>query len=165
MTLSKIIKTAAALSVVSAFALASSVSADAGYGKLDGWAAKAGTAVDKVMTYPSTRTRGSGNGTAIFRVTVDQEGDVIASEQISRRLGAVLNAAARKVVRKADFPALPSSLDGDSLTFELQLSYGAGGPSLREADLLRPGRVTGSEVAQNRGPVLASLRIVSANAD
>lgn len=165
MTLSKISKAVAAATLSAAFALSSGVSAGDGYSKLHSWADEAGDAVNSAMSYPRTRMMGSGNGTAIFRVTIDRDGDVIAADQLARPSSSQLNAAAKRVVKKADFPALPASVDRESLTFELRLTYAAGGMGLSEKDLLREGRVTSRQIAKSRGPVLASLRIIPENGE
>jgi len=165
MTFIKISRTIAALSMAASFALSAGASAGSGYGKLDNWASKANSAVDEVMYYPTTRVRGSGNGNAVFKVTVDRAGDVIASQQLYRPNSLALNRAAKNVLKKADFPALPGSFEQDTLTFELQLSYGVGGSGMRERDLLRPGRVTSRQIAGRDGPAVAALRITPATAE
>jgi TonB family protein len=161
MTFSKVTKALAAATLVASFGFSSSASADAEPSGLGLWAYAAGEAIDDVMVYPRF-VRGSGNGTAVFQVTIDENGDVIASRQIDRVHNTILNSAAKKVVRKADFPAIPVSAGRDTLTFELQLTYGAGGP---ETEMLRPGRVTSRQIAGNRSRSMASLRILPKNGE
>jgi len=165
MALSKLTKVVSTLSLATAFALSTGASADAGYSKLDNWAEKASIAVDDVMEYPRARVRGSGSGTAIFRVTVNDDGDVVASQQLRRPGSVALNAAAKKVVKHADFPALPSGFSRDKLTFELQLRYEMGGPEAGNRNMMRPSRVTSRKLAKGHGPVMASLKILPASAD
>jgi len=160
MTFSKISKAVAAASLAATMALTAGVSANPV--KLQSWAEDAGEAVNDVMKYPNTRIIGSGNGRVTFRVTVNRDGDVISSDQIARNAGATLNVAAKKVVKTADFPALPASYDDDTLTFELRLAYGVTGMGGSEEDLLRQGRVTSRQIAKKHGPAMAALRIIPA---
>jgi len=162
MKYSPISKTFAAVALGGIMLASIGASADAGYGQMDEWTTKANRAVDGVMAYPVARIRGSGNGVANFQVTVDRDGNVIDREQTRRPPSLVLNMAAKKVLRKADFPALPASYERETLTFMVQLNYGAGGPGLRETDLLRPGRVTSRQLARGNSPAFASLQIISA---
>lgn len=159
MALSNFTKSVASLALMGAFALSGAASAGSGKGDLNSWASKAGEAVDDVMTYPSMRIRGNGSGNAIFRVTIDRSGEVVSSEQLERPNSVILNAAAKAVVKKAEFPSLPNSLDRDTLTFQLHLSYGA---SARDIEKLRPGRVTSRQLAGKKAPVVAALRIIPA---
>ncbi|WP_286828477.1 MULTISPECIES: TonB family protein [Kordiimonas] len=140
--------------------------AQAGHnGGLDAWAESAGSSIDKVMKYPAFAARKGDQGYASFRVTVNRAGDVIASDLLQRTDSALLNSAAMRVVAKADFPALPAEFDGEKLTFSLQLNYALAGSAMEQRNLMREGRVTGSEVASNRGPVTASISFEGASAD
>ncbi len=161
MTFSKISKSIAALTLVAGMAISAGASANPAKTGLRAWAADAGAAVDDVMVYPAF-IRGSGNGTAVFKVTVDSNGDVVKSKQVGRLSNRILNLAARRVIKEADFPAIPDSSDRETLTFELQLSYMVGTPSARYQ---RPSSVSSEQIAKNQGPAQIALRILPATAD
>lgn len=140
--------------------------AQAGEGSsLKSWAKEAGVSVDDVMRYPAVAMRRGEQGTATFRVTIDRDGNVVESDTLSGPRSASIKSAARRVVKRADFPALPASYDGEELTFSLQLTYAIAGSAFEQRALEREGRVTGSEVASRRGPVTASIRILNTAAD
>jgi len=128
---------------------------------LKSWAAAANQSVDDVMQYPRMTIRGSGNGAARFNVTINRSGEVVTSDQVQRINSSILNSAAKKVLRQADFPALPTSYKGDSMTFVLQLNYGAG----KDVKLPRQGRVTSRQIASATGQSGIELVNAEANAD
>lgn len=145
---------AAAVSAATMFSGAAQAGHDSG---LNAWAESAGSSVDKVMTYPVFAARKGDQGYASFRVTVNRAGDVVASDLLQRTDSPLLNSAARRVVERADFPALPADYDGKELTFSLQLNYALAGSAMEQRNLMREGRVTGREIAGNRGPLTASI--------
>ncbi len=155
------IKSATVAATLGAFALA----APAGAGQDDGlqaWAKSAGVAVDKVMVYPTMALNRGEEGMTRVRVTVDRDGNVVASEKMLKAESWHINAAAARVLRKADFPALPAAYRGQELNFALQLNYAIAGSAQEAAALKRDASVTSREIASARGPVTASIEILSA---
>jgi len=148
------------LGVAGVMAFSVGASADHSYGDLDAWAASASDAVDGAMFYPTGRMLGSGRGTASFRVTIDRDGDVIKAVQTKRLGVGPLNLAAKKVLRRADFPALPADYDGQKLTFVVDLTYGVSPDSWLNKKALRQGRVSSRQIAASSG-----ITILDANAD
>lgn len=123
------------------------------------WAQDAGQSIDKVMYYPKFANRSSGNASSTFKVTIDRDGDVISSKRLASKGHSIFNGAANAVVAKADFPDLPESYEGDSLTFELRLNYGVATSS--DSHKSRAGSVTSRRIAANATGMTASLRVVS----
>lgn len=123
------------------------------------WAEEAGQSIDDAMYYPKIASRGSGASSSVFKVTVDREGEVVSSQKLDSKGNSILRGAAKRVVASADFPDLPQSYDGETLTFELRLNYGLSASS--DSFKSRTGRVTSRRIASNDGPVTASLRILS----
>ena len=127
---------------------------------LTGWAKDAGKSVNKVMVYPSMAATYGYQGKAGFKVTVDRAGHVVSFDQTVKADSPLINGAARRVVNRADFPALPASYGKDTMTFALNLQYTiADGPEQARA-LKREGRVTGEAVAANSAPMVASIQIL-----
>lgn len=129
------------------------------------WAKQAGVSVDDVMRYPAIAMRKGEQGRATLRVTIDREGTVTNADTLASPRSASIRSAARNVVKRADFPALPEGYDGEELTFALQLTYAIAGSASEQRMLERDARVTGREVASKRGPVTASIRILDNAAD
>ena len=163
MTYSKMFnnKLAIVAAVAGTFALSGGAMAGSSAQGLETWADAASHSVDKVMRYPRTTVRGNGNGAARFRVTIDRDGDVIASNQLRRIGSSILNSAAKQVLKRADFPALPGAYDGDTLTFVLQLNYGTSD----QAAFPREGKVSSRQIASSGSRTLAGLTIIDTNAD
>lgn len=151
-------------SMIATAALASatmtvSAHADADNG-LRSWAKSAGTSVNDVMRYPALAIRNGEEGFTNFHVTVDRQGNVVASDLKMSANSGLINAAAKRVVKNADFPALPASYDGEKMTFSLQLTYAIANSFSEEQALKRQGRVTGREIASKGAPMVASIRIL-----
>ncbi len=144
--------------------LSTSAFADAD-NNLKSWAKGAGESIDNVMKYPQFALRAGDEGSARYRITVDREGNVVKSKRTRGTSSRFLNSASRSVVRKADFPALPEGYEGKTMTFALQLNYQIADNYFEYRNLKRQGIVTGSDVAQNRGPLSASIQILSADAE
>lgn len=87
------------------------------------WIEGASEAVDGVMRYPGHSLRRGETGYGVYEVTIDQSGDVVTFETIDRINHARLNSAAKRVIKEADFPAIPRSYDSDQMTFQVVLSY------------------------------------------
>jgi TonB family protein len=153
-----------ALAAVAGAFLSTSVFADAD-SNLHAWAKAAGQSVDDVMTYPQFAIRAGDEGTAKYRVTIDRDGNVVKAKRTRGTSSRFLNSASRRVVRKADFPAIPEGYEGDTMTFAVQLNYQIADSYFEYRNLKRQGTVTGREVAENRGPLSASIQILSADAD
>ena len=151
----------AVMAVAGLMASAPAAFADADSDIINGWAVEASQSVDDVMVYPRLTIRGSGIGSAAFRVTVNRDGDVIASKQTRRITGSILNIAAKRVVKRADFPALPESYEGDKLTFLLRLNYGVGTGFFKEEKSLKPGRVRSRQIASTGRAVGSALKVIA----
>ena len=155
------IKSAAVAATFGAFALAAPANAGQDDG-LNAWAKSAGVAVDKVMVYPTLALKRGEEGMTRVRVTVDRDGNVVASEKMMKADSWHINAAAKRVLQRADFPALPAAYRGQELSFALQLNYAIAGSAQEAAALERQASVTSREIASNRGPVTASIQILDA---
>lgn len=155
--------------IVSAAALcaASTAAFAGGSGKsaLNEWAEDAGVSVDQVMTYPSHAIARGESGNAVFHVTVNRAGDVVDAKQVHRVRGITLNSAARRVIDKADFPALPADYDGDTLAFAVKLKYAIVASQSEAQKLKREGRVSSEQIAGKASPSFASIEILDGNAD
>lgn len=159
MTISILKKSTVAAATLSAALL--SGAAQAGHdGGLAGWVEGAGDSIDSVMNYPAIAARKGEQGYASFRVTVNRAGDVIASDLQQATDSARLNAAARRTLARADFPALPSNYNGEKLTFALRLNYVIASSAKEQRQLMREGRVTGREIAANSAPMMASITVL-----
>ncbi|WP_308910088.1 energy transducer TonB [Pseudokordiimonas caeni] len=114
---------------------------------LKGWAGGAAEAVDDVMVYPARAIRDNLSGAAVMRVTINRDGEVVDTGFIKKSRQSVFNAAAKRVAKRADFPAIPASYAGDEMSFALKLEYALvssyGELRMRE----RQGTVTGEELA------------------
>jgi len=161
----RFMKKTAIVAAVSAATMFSGAALAGQDGGLEAWAESAGNRVDKVMTYPTFAARKGDQGYASFRVTVNRAGDVVSSDLQQRTNSSILNAAAKSVVSRTDFPALPADYDGEELTFSLQLNYALGGSAMEQRNLMRKGRVTGREVAGKRGPLTASISFENVGAE
>lgn len=156
-----LIKTAALAATLGSVALA--VPANAGQDDgLHAWAKSAGVAVDKVMVYPTMAIKRGEEGVTRIRVTVDRDGNIVASEKMLKAESWHINAAANKVLTRVDFPALPANYRGQELNFALQLNYAIAGSAAEARQLEREASVTSREIASARGPVTASIQILDA---
>ena len=128
------------------------------------WLNGAGEAVDDVMYYPTFAIRRGDDGTATFEVTIDRNGNVKSFETTERTGHASLDSAARRVVSKADFPAIPANYIYDEMTFDLVLNYQVqSGLEYKRDKRLREGKVDLQELAKRKRTQTASIRIHSAN--
>lgn len=142
--------------------------ASAQAGESDGlkaWSKAAGASVDAKMKYPAMAVRQNAEGFATFNVTIDREGNVVGTDNVVAAKNGLINAAARRVVKNADFPALPADYRGEQLSFALHLNYAIAASGDEERALTRDARVTSRDIARARGPVSASIQILDANAD
>ncbi|WP_417450201.1 energy transducer TonB [Kordiimonas sp.] len=140
--------------------------APASAGQDDGlraWAKSAGVSVDDVMVYPAIALRRGEEGFTSIRVTVNRDGDVVATENVMRADRASINAAAKRLLKKVDFPALPADYRAEKLSFALSLNYAIANSASDEVKLKRQGLVSSREIASARGPMSASIRILEAD--
>ena len=129
------------------------------------WAQNAGESLDNVMKYPVFAVRAGDEGVARYRVTIDRAGNVIKSKRTKSTNSRFLNGASRSTVRKADFPSIPEGYEGDTMTFAVQLNYQLADSYFEYVNLQREGKVTGSDIASNKGPLSASVQILRADAE
>ncbi|WP_262691428.1 energy transducer TonB [Kordiimonas aestuarii] len=130
---------------------------------LDAWAKSAGVSVDDVMVYPAMALRRGEQGFTSIRVTVNRNGDIVAQENVLRADSSSINSAAKRLLKKVDFPALPADYRAEELSFALTLNYAIANSGAEEASLKREGMVSSREIARARGPVSASIRILDAD--
>ena len=152
----------ATIMATAAFAGTASVSAT----DLTGWAQNAAEAVDAKMTYPTMAMNRNHEGGATLKVTVNRDGDLIASKVISRVGRSSLTSAARSLVKRADFPALPRDFAGNQLTFALKLSYGIAATQTESYKMKHFGTVSTEELASSsNGPLSASVSILTSSGE
>ena len=124
------------------------------------WKAEANASINKVMAFPVASTHRAATGQAQFTVTIDRDGNLLATEQTLKPNSFKLNFAAKKAVRRARFPDLPKSYAGEKLTFTLNMNYQSG-RTIPYRGKLRDGTVSGSEVAFNT----TGIQFIEASAD
>lgn len=147
-------------------AMAFGASAQAGQSDgLKAWSKAAGASVDAEMKYPAMAVRRNAEGSATFRITIDRAGNIVDTDNVVAAKNGLINAAARRVVKNAEFPALPADYSGEKLSFALQLNYAIAASGAEERALKRDARVTSREIARTRGPVSASIQILDTVAD
>lgn len=156
-------KSVAALALIGGVALTGAAHADQDSG-LNAWASQADKSVDEVMVYPTFAAKRALSGQTTFRVTVDRSGDVVDSTLTDTSGDIALRSAARRVVSRADFPALPSSFESDKLTFSLRLNYLIAG-SAAEAKALERGTEVRGEAVSSGTPIAGRITILSQVAD
>lgn len=156
-----ILKTAKPLAGLFAAALLATSAHAGGMPGLTGWAKDAGKSVDRVMSYPSIAANHGYEGKARFRVTVDRAGNLVSFDQMVKAENSIINGAARRVVNRAKFPALPASYGKNTMTFALNLQYALVADEQAARALKREGHVTGEAVASSGAPMLASIEILS----
>lgn len=155
------LKTAvAAFALLSAFGGMHAAGADEDSG-LVSWINGANRAVDQVMVYPSFAEKRGISGRSVFNVTIDRNGDVIDSKLIASSGQPGLRSAARRVIQRADFPALPSGYNQKQLRFSVQLNYLTAGSQMEARALKRATEVRGAPVDSNT-LVAGKITILSA---
>lgn len=148
--------TVAAMAVLSAGG-AAQAGEDNGLGA---WVESANEAVDKVMHYPRAARKYGYSGRSTFSVTINRDGDVVESDLLDSTGRIVLRAAAKDVLRKADFPALPSGYDGEELRFALKLNYQIAGTADEMRALQNNARVRSEKISAGT-PVAGRITILS----
>ncbi len=156
-------RTAAVFAAAAMFAFAGTAQADEDTG-LQSWIDGADRAVDDVMVYPSFAAKRGNSGRSIFAVTINRNGDVIDSELVETDGSHSLRSAAQRVVKRADFPALPASYVGRELKFSLRLNYAIAGSAMEARALKRGTKVSGEQVAYGK-PYASRVTILSDTAD
>lgn len=155
------VATSCALLGVLAFAGIAQADADTG---LRAWAKQADASVDDVMVYPAFAVKRGLSGRSVFEVTIDRYGRVIDSEMIENVGDRRLRSAARRVLQKADFPALPSDYSGEDLRFSLRLNYIIAGSAAEARALMRAPEVRGEEISSGT-PIAGRVTILSQASD
>lgn len=153
----------ASLALIGTLAFAGSAQADQDT-SLRSWAKQADESVDDVMRYPSFAMKRGYSGRSVFHVTIDREGNVLDSELIDSSGDISLRSAASRVIKNADFPALPASYDEDRLRFSLRLNYFIAGSPAEARALMRDAQVRSEEISSGT-PVAGRIGILSASAD
>lgn len=151
--------TVKSLTIAGLLATAGSVSAGEDNG-LKAWTNSANKAVDEVMVYPTIAFKRGLSGRSAFEVTIDRNGDVVDSQIMMSAGDNMLRSAAKRVLRKTDFPALPASYRGEELRFSLRLNYAIAG-SASEARALKRGTKVRSEEISSGTPVASRITILS----
>lgn len=101
---------------------------------LNDWVQKAAEQIDRKMVYSKTAQRFHDEGVVNYRVTIDDEGNVLKADLVSNTGGRSIQYDTLRTIKRADFPALPASREDTNLTFRLQLTY-LSDPSPRELRL------------------------------
>lgn len=132
---------------------------------LANWSAKASEVVFNEMDYPRLAYKNNQEGAVRYRVTVNRAGDVVSAEAVELPRGVFLRTAARRLVEKADFPALPAAYAKDELTFALALNYSIASSASEYRALQKEfGAVSGQQIAQSAStggaPYFASIQIL-----
>lgn len=153
--------TLTALSLIGALAATSAASADEDRG-LGNWKRAADEAVDDVMKYPLLASSRGLSGRSVFTVTIDRDGDVVESNLVENAGSGILKSAARRVLRNAEFPALPASYDGEELKFSLRLNYIIASNPVEARRLQREGQVRGEEIRSGT-PIASRITILASD--
>lgn len=125
------------------------------------WAKEASAAIDDVMVYPAHLARRGKEGQITFRVTIDDEGEVVSMARTAITGARALNSAAKRVIERADWPALTADMDRDTLTFAVQLNYETVSSMKEYNRFMRQPRVTTRQLASTSAPLTASIRILN----
>ncbi len=128
---------------------------------LKGWAHKAGSYISGKMTYPQMAIQKNEEGAPVFHVTVDREGKVLSAKMTERSWGSTINRAAKRAIKKADFPDLPANFEGDKLTFALTMRYAIADSAYEYRKLQNAGSVSTEQIAETSGPLTASIEILN----
>lgn len=155
MNVTTVSKSILALSLMAGLSLSASASGTQPDSMAE-WKAQANASISKVMAFPASATNRAASGNAQFKVTVDREGRVVASEQKIRPTSHTLNFASKRAVQRAQFPELPKSFAADQLTFTLNLNYQSG-RNVPHRQKLREGIVSGTDIASNASGVQVEL--------
>lgn len=153
----------ASLALIGTLAFSGLAQADQDTG-LRSWAKQADESVDQVMRYPSFAMKRGYSGRSVFHVTVDRQGNVLKSELVDSAGDVSLRSAANRVVKRADFPALPANYDKDQLRFSLRLNYIVAGSPAEARALMRDAQVRSEEISSGT-PVAGRISILTASAD
>jgi len=141
------------------------VYADAPGADLVSWSQAAGKSVNSEMRYPQMAIRQGDEGTTTFRVSVDRKGNVLEVKQTKKDRSVFLNGASRRLVQRVDFPSLPAGYKGEKLTFSLNLRYAIATSVTEYKNLQRDATVSSKRIASANGPMTASIKILSEEAD
>ncbi len=118
------------------------------------WAQEAGKQISKKMSYSTISLRRNQTGATQFHVTVDRDGNILDQEMVTKTKYGLINSASKRALKNADFPELPSSYEGETLRFSLNMNYAIAADN---RGMKRTGRVTGSSVNEQFS---SSLRIL-----
>ena len=156
------IRTTLAALAVAAMGLSFGTAVNAGETTdLNSWSKNAGHSISKAMYYPYAAYRLGREGAPTFHVTVNREGDITNSELTVKNGGRVIATAAKRALKKVDFPDLPSGYDGEELTFALTMNYAIAYSETGAKRLESRGTVTSKQVAQNGSATGVALRILN----
>lgn len=113
------------------------------------WAKEAGNAISNEMKFPAFALRQGRSGTASFVVTINRDGDVVDYYSTGGKSAASFRTSAKRALKTVDFPALPSSIKGDQLSFTLNMEYQQGGAELNSNGYSKSnkGTVSGTRIA------------------
>lgn len=153
--------TLVSMALISSFAFGGIANADDDSG-LYAWARAADSSVDEVMVYPAIALKRSQTGRSVFEVTVDRTGQVVSADLVENFGAPMLKSAARRVLKSAEFPALPADYRGEQLTFSLRLNYLIAGSQAEARALRKQARVRGEPVSSGR--IASGAISISANA-
>ncbi|MBL4836930.1 MAG: TonB family protein [Kordiimonadaceae bacterium] len=153
-------KTLAAMAVL-AMGFSFGTAANAGESTdMKSWATSASNTISNAMRYPTAAYRQNREGASVFHITVNREGDITKSTLTQKNRSGILNSAAKRALKRVDFPELPSGYEGEELTFSLRMNYAIANSAEEARKLQRVGTVTGRQVAENRSATGATLKIL-----
>lgn len=111
------------------------------------WANEAGKAISSVMRYPAIALRQGRDGSASFVVTVNRDGDVVDYYANGGKNAPSFKSSSKRALKMVDFPALPSSLKGDQVSFTLNMEYKSSRQAYLDAKSKKQGTVSGTRIA------------------
>ncbi|MEX0297629.1 MAG: TonB family protein [Kordiimonas sp.] len=145
--------------------LAFGSAAQAGTDGFSSWTTAAGKSVSSEMRYPAIAVLNGKEGTPTFKVKINRSGDVLSADLTKTSRSGVINAAAKRAIKRTDFPSVPADFEGEELTFSVQLHYALAYSAKEQRYLQRQGRVSSERIASNGAPMTASIEIAENQAD
>lgn len=111
------------------------------------WTNAAGKAISDVMSYPAIALRQGRAGSASFVVTVNRDGDVVDYYATGGKNAMAFKSPSKSALKRVDFPALPATINGDQVSFTLNLEYKSSRQAYLDTKSKQQGTVTGTRIA------------------
>lgn len=90
---------------------------------LDDWKDEASKAIGDKIEFPETANLLGEDGSNIFVVTVNRQGDILEVSKSVKAKRNYFDAASYRALRYVDLPDLPSSYKADTFSFSIELDY------------------------------------------